>query len=188
MPIIGTIASSTRQGLVTGSYDSIATINVTSNTSTVSFTNIPSTYKHLQVRMSIRTGRNSENGWATIELNNTFGLQNHALYGNGSGVIGYSGDVGTGAGFQIACPGATINANYFGVAVLDILDYASTSKRKTIRILSGASTNGTGGQAAMLSSYLWGDTAAVTSIRFGGVDGGAVVAGSTLALYGMKGA
>ena len=47
-------------------------------------------------------------------------------------------------------------------AIIDILDYASTNKYKTLRALSGYDANGSGYVA--LESLLWSSTAAVSSL------------------------
>jgi hypothetical protein len=75
-------------------------------------------------------------------------------------------------------------ANYYGVAVIDIIDYASTTKYKTLRSFTGADINGTGQVA--LSSGLWMNTAAITSISITQWIQDCA-AGSTFALYGIKG-
>jgi hypothetical protein len=75
----------------------------------------------------------------------------------------------------------------FGGGVVDILDYASTSKNKTIRTLSGADINGAGGDLR-LSSGLWFATpAAITSITLYANGGSSDFAQySSFALYGIK--
>jgi hypothetical protein len=61
-------------GLLPPSYESIATVNITGNTSTVNFNSIPSTFKHLQLRAICRTNRVSilSNICCAVALPNTF--------------------------------------------------------------------------------------------------------------------
>jgi hypothetical protein len=96
--------------------------------------------------------------------------------GGGTGIINYN------VGGYIVQGGAT--ASVFGAGVIDILDYANTSKYKTIRTLSGWDKNG-GGNVG-LSSGLWLSTSAISSIVIGSQTGN-LVTNTQFALYGIKG-
>ena len=74
-------------------------------------------------------------------------------------------------------------ANIFGTGIIDILDYADTSKYKTVRTLFGYDANGSGYIA--FSSNLWQSTSAITSITMTPVNG--IAEYSSFALYGIKG-
>ena len=68
MPILGVIASSYAQA--TSSYDFIEKITVSgSSTNSVTFSTIPTTYKHLQLRVMARNSRNAVNGPNWISFN-----------------------------------------------------------------------------------------------------------------------
>jgi hypothetical protein len=67
--------------------------------------------------------------------------------------------------------------------LIDILDYASTTKNKTLRGFTGADLNGSGN--SNIVSGLWINTAAITSIQII-AEATAFKAGSTFALYGIK--
>ena len=173
------------------SYESIATVSVGSGgSSTVSFTSIPSTYKHLQIRLIARSGRtDSDNaaGGLYIQLNSSFLASQHQLRGNGSAVTGIANSGGLGNGALVLwVPASNATSGIFGAGIVDILDYASTNKTKTLRMFSGDDING-GGYLA-LGSGLYNDTSAVTSITFGSTDGiGNIPQNSRFALYGIKG-
>ena len=78
---------------------------------------------------------------------------------------------------------ANSTANCFGVAVIDILDYANTNKYKTYRSLTGGDANGSG--QVLLRSSNWRSTSAVTSMTlYPGV--GNFTQYSSFALYGIK--
>ena len=62
MPILGTVASQFA-GKPFGSFESIATATVSTATPTISFTSIPATYTHLQLRGIARDAR-------TVNVNN----------------------------------------------------------------------------------------------------------------------
>ena len=76
--------------------------------------------------------------------------------------------------------------NIFGANVLDILDYANTSKYTTARILGGIDINGSGGNIR-LDSGVWMNTAAVTSLTISPTTANNFVQYSSFALYGIKG-
>jgi hypothetical protein len=69
------------------------------------------------------------------------------------------------------------------VFIIDIHDYASTTKNKTVRTFSGVDMNGSG--LVYLTSGLWLNTAAVNSVLLK-PDGGDFDTGSSVALYGIN--
>ena len=163
-----------------GSYDSIATYTTTSTDTSVVFSSIPSTYTHLQIRVSARAGIDDD---LRFRLNGDTGgnYSRHLIYGNGTAV-------GTGSGLSssVGSIGAINNtANVFSVGVLDILDYTNTNKYTTSRSLNGYDANGSG--YAMLYSTAWMNTAAVTSITVF-PQSSSFQQYSSIALYGIKGA
>lgn len=173
------------------SYESIATVYIASGTqSTISFTSIPSTYKHLQIRGIIRNNRNDDGSQSlTMSLNGDTTYTNyrsHLLYGGGTSATaesvqlsGYYGSIGF-------TPAANYLANAFSGQVIDILDYANTSKYKTVRTLWGAESNG-GSSYVGLSSFVWMNTNAVTSLDLSSYPSASFVQYSHVALYGIKG-
>ena len=176
-----------------GAYDALATTTVPSGgAATVTFSGIPTGYKHLQVRALTRctaTGNASVNYVATgrIRFNGdtSTSYNSHWLDGNGSSAS--AGNFGADTSMALADLGgvfAASTAQYFASAVIDILDYASTAKNKTVRILNGQDRNGYG--RVQLQSGLWYATPqAVTSIAFT-TDGTAYAEGSQFALFGVK--
>ncbi len=90
MPILGIIASS-KFGDV-GDYESIATVSVGSGgSSSISFTSIPATYTHLQVRGIVRSNRADTGDDIKINFNGvtTTSYSSHIVGGNGSITYGY---------------------------------------------------------------------------------------------------
>jgi hypothetical protein len=177
-PMLGIMASS-MQGAV-GDYESIQTVTASGTTATLSFTSIPSTYKHLQFRLLGR-GTYAAAGltcYLSINSNGQTGYRHH-LYGNGSAASAYAV---TGYGTIGGIPGSTVTANVYGVSVLDILDYTNTNKTKTLRHLTGFDANGSG--ELMIGSSYSNISAAITSVDFT-VDG-SWVDKTTIALYGIK--
>lgn len=183
MPILGIIASQQPGHISTNSYESIATQTVgAGGASSVTFSSIPSTYKHLQVRsislasssqLSIRAQFNGDTGgnyaW-------------HTLYGDGAGA--YANYNGATQNYIGSFARGGTSGSIFGASVVDILDYSNTSKNKTTRSLSGVDANGSG--IVWLSSGLWQSTAAISSILLY-PESGTLSQYTTFALYGIKG-
>ena len=164
----------------TNSYESISTVTVgAGGSATVTFSSIPSTYKHLQIRCF---GRVQFDGNLIMRLNNDTGANYswHQVYGTGA-VAGAS----SGASSSLIYLGSEVStANIFGVSIVDILDYADTNKYKTIRSLDGYDANGSG--VVDLASGSWRSTSAVSSIQFTAASSGNFQQYSSFALYGIK--
>jgi hypothetical protein len=177
-PILGIIASS--NFLVPSSFESIATATP-SGTNTVTFSSIPSTYKSLQIRF---IGNNTAANTLNLQFNGDTGTNyaQHILEGNGMVVTAGGNASGAITGIYIISLSSV--TNNFSAGVIDIIDYASTTKNKTIRVFSGRDLNGSG--IVNLSSGLWLNTAAVSSITLYVPSNYAT--GTTFALYGIKGA
>jgi len=183
--ITGIVASGISGHLSTNNFTSIQTVTVGSGgASSISFSSIPSTYTHLQIR-GIGAANSSSQKQLVIQLNgdSTAGhYADHLLVGDGS-TASAGNDTGLGAMyFDRLSPGSSSSA--FGAFVIDILDYANTNKNKTVRVLGGWDGNGSGQIA--LGSGLWMQTSAVNSVTL--FSDGAVNINqySQFALYGVK--
>jgi hypothetical protein len=185
-PILGIFASAVTGGVSTSSFESIATVTVGSGgASTITFSSIPGTYTHLQIR---GIGRSSNGGapdniYARINSDSSTNYSNHYLWGNGTvaqATGGSNNDLYI-AGRQT---GNDSLSNTFGATVIDILDYANTNKYKTIRYLAGWDTNGAG--EAWFASANWRSTSAITSLTC--YNSFNWVQYSHFALYGIKAA
>jgi len=189
MPILGILASAITGNLVTTAYESIQTVTVGSGgSSTVTFSSIPATYTHLQIRgitKSARTGSAAND--LIIKLNgSSTTYAHHQLYGNGT-TAGALATASTTQGLlSINSVPSSGYTSQFGVVIVDILDYLSTNKNKTVRSLAGTDNNGAG--TVSLASTLWYATpVAVTSIDLT-VDGAYnFTQYSEFSLYGIKG-
>lgn len=191
-PILGIIASQ-NYPRVTNSYESIATTTVgAGGTGTITFSSIPSTYKHLQVRCFGQTNRGTygiDEGKIRFNSDSGTTYSEHILYGDGSaataGNTASSSFIPTGTGNF----GTTTGSNW-GSCVIDVLDYANTSKNKTVRSLGGADCNGIvggiGGRVG-LQSGTWYNTSAINTITITPASGSLFSQYSSFALYGVKG-
>jgi len=186
MPILGIMASQISGHLWApdGAYDSLATITVPSGgLASVTFVGIPNTYKHLQVRYIARDTFAASVDIAYLTLNGaSSGYAWHELFGTGSSAGASAGTSATSIRFgRVTYASAT--ANTFGTGILDILDYADTTKNKTTRILSGADVNGSG--VIVLGSGLYQSTSAITSMTITAA-GTAFAQNSQFSLYGVR--
>jgi len=180
-PILGIWASAASNAAST-SFESIATTTVgAGGSASVTFSSIPSTYSHLQLRITallsgvddviIRFNSDSANNY-----------MGHFLLGNGTAASAGQlfGGAYSGIGILYAPYSATpIPSN------TDILDYANTNKFKTTRTLYGTENNSTG--RMQFNSGLWRSTSAVTNILVIPTSGATFSQYSSFALYGIKG-
>ena len=186
MPIMGTIASPAKNFLwaPAGAYDSISSVTLDATAASITFSGIPATYTHLQIRGIARDGTGNS---ILMTLNSDTGANyaRHRLTGNGT-VAGAVGTASINNMPLFGLIGVGSSASTFAAFVLDLLDYANTNKYKTIRNLSGLDQNGSGGVEFM--SGLWQSTSAVSTITL--TNAGAInfTQYSQFALYGIKGA
>ena len=168
-------------GGATNSYESISTVTVgAGGSSVITFSSIPSTYKHLQIRYINTTSTVNQNLVVTFNSDTGSNYAWHRLLGDGSSAIADASSSTT--GMNIGRSGG--NSTSFAGGVFDILDYANTSKYKTARTLYGTDQNGSG--LIFLASGLWQNTAAISTVTFTPASGN-FAQYSQFALYGIKG-
>jgi hypothetical protein len=190
MGILGIYASQISGHLVTNSYESIATVSLSGGSaSSAAFTSIPSTYKHLQIRLIARTTATgaTDGGYMTVRFNDiaTAGAYygQHWLKGNGSATA--AGADGTATNLYMErISTAQQTSSAFGAGIIDVLNYTDTNKNRVTRQLIGYDANGSGqiyfGSGMLLS------TPAITKIELF-PNAGSFAQYSSFALYGIKG-
>jgi len=188
MPIVGAFGSLVGLGFfAAGAFESLGTVSLGGNATNFDFQSIPSVYQHLQIRCVLRTDRtsNAADGF-TVRLNNdtasNYSWHRLSFYG-ASSTAGAGSSVSLMSTWVDVITGPSATSSIFGVAVIDILDYASTSKNTTIRTFAGNDRNGAG--IVALASGLWNSTAAVNRITVAPLAGSNFVQYSTAALYGV---
>jgi hypothetical protein len=176
-----------------GDFQSIATTTVGAGGVTdVTFSSIPATYTHLQLRGIAKGLAGVNNGSLGIQVNGASGSNQsplHQLYGDGSTLSAFGGAASDGYTASLTGPIASSGATQFAGFIIDILDYRNTNKLKTIRSLAGVDYNGSG-FISMRSTMNKDITAEITSLTIinynsGGTAGFAQY--SSFALYGIKG-
>lgn len=164
-----------------GSFDSIQTISIgTSTVSSVTFSSIPQTYKHLQIRQ-LNFSTTTLGADLKVQFNNDTGANYtaHILSGNGA-----SASVSSYTSLSYVYGGGTGNNTAGWMSIIDILDYTNTNKNKTVRTFTGADANGSG--FVQMLSGAWYNTNAISTITISPA-AGAFYQVSLFALYGIKG-
>lgn len=186
-PISLGIFASANQSAAATSFESIATATGTGSSGTITFSSIPGTYQHLQIRAIGRTSSAGTDNDIYLQFNGitTTTYDRHFLRGNGTAAsAGGAATVDKIAVGSFAGGGAA--ANIIGAMIIDIHDYASTTKNKTVRAITGEDQNSVDGNIYLYSG-LWRNTSAVTSITLT-IPSFNFTTASTFALYGIKGA
>jgi hypothetical protein len=161
----------------------IASTTLSSN-GQVSFTGIPATFTHLQIRCTARSADSGTTSRQIYVYFNGDGASNYAghyIYGDGANVPGGNALTVT-YGAVAAIPAAGNLANVYAGVVIDIVDYANTSKNKTLKSIAGVDFNGSG--AVSFSSGHWRNTAAINRVDVN--TEGSFLAGSRFDLYGIS--
>ena len=176
-------------GGLTPAYELIESQVLSSDAASFSFTSIPADYKQLQIRASVRfsVGGSSINIMCSrLNGDSTSNYYYHYLQGNNSqGMFGAHGNAVTNKGFHGTGTGSGQSAGIYSTFIIDILDYASTSKKTSMK--SFWHWPGNTGQRLGMYHNVHNSTAAMTSIEFFGEDTGSISANSRFSLYGIKG-
>ena len=164
-----------------GNFVAIATSFVNTPQFGITFSSIPSVYTSLQLRFRLSTGAENS-GRIYFNEDETHANYNTAsLQGNGATVYFERGTTTSDVYYD-----NTGNAANFTVGVIDIMDYANTNKYKTVSSWSGWANN-TPQAVQMIFAPMWKNTNAINTITIKPNVGNNYKAGSTIALYGIKG-
>ena len=162
-----------------GAFESIATAVGTGSFGSITFSSIPNTYKHLQIRGLFADGGNNLN--VIFNGSGSSDYTRHIMSGTGSAYT--SAGAATQTSIDLGVFGAS-GANNSSVTIIDIQDYASSSVNKTLRAFSGY----TGGASDLRVVYSSGArllSAAISSISL--VNNATFTTGTVFSLYGIKG-
>ena len=167
--------------------EAIATTYLEADAASVTFDDIPSTYEHLQVRISARDVSNDVFESVYLQLGDTghspvdtgTNYSRCYMYGTSSTATAAaqtgSSDIWLG---KIAA--ATSDSASYGSLIIDILDYANANKNTSV---AGSNFNGYG-DYVRLTGGVWDDTSVVNAVLIKG--NGNVVRGTEMTLYGIK--
>lgn len=172
---------------ILGRYYALASETVgASGATSIEFTNIPQTYKHLQIRVVARELGSSSAGFTErvrFNDNSSTIYSWHYLYGSGVGAVA-GNSTSINATYLVKGTGGGAIANAFGCSIIDIFDYSSTSKTKTCRMFGSNDSNGAG--TVDIHSGLWASTSAINKIVLDKLNGNNWAQYTTAALYGIK--
>ena len=158
---------------------------LTSTASTVTFSSIVGSYKHLQLRMIGRDTGNPGQSYlgvaTTVNGDTATNYDLHVMLGQGTSVVSSASNTRASVLFY-GLATAYAASNVFTGGIMDILDYSNTSKNKTFRTFSGIHDTQS---AVYLSSGLWRSTAAISSITLTAPNT-AFAIGSRFSLYGVS--
>lgn len=171
-----------------GAFDALSTVQLDTSTASVTFSGIPTGYKHLQIRAMQRGTVGAGDGTVYMRFNNdsATNYSTHRIFGyGGGGSIGADASASASAISAGQSMGATPSLQSFSVMITDILDYSSESKNKTSRSLAGTDMNGDASGAVFYTSGNWRNTSPITSITLTN-NQTAFATYSHFALYGVK--
>ena len=156
----------------TPTYTALANLTLASNTGTITFSNIPATYRDLILVIDIlglTGGASSRNAYMTF--NSTQGTTVY-MYGGGGAAVS-----GTDATDVLLPYGSTRN-----LTVMNIMDYSATDKHKTILQRTGYAENVAWALGSRVAT-----TSAITTFSIFGSDNATdlFITGCTFSLYGV---
>ena len=165
-----------------------------SSTASFDFNSIPQTFTHLQAKAFIRLQSSQSTPYdLTISVNGATPANQFAFHRlSGDGTSASSANYINDNLFRVPLcgPNAYHLGNTYGAAVIDILDYTSTSKGKTLKALGGYDNGGNAGGVnpyagwINLTSSVWhGATTAINSLSFASFGNFSI--GSRIDLYGI---
>lgn len=167
-------------------YDRISTITLSSNSYSVDFTSIPSTYTDLVI--SGHVGATSESGFLRLTYNGD-------TSSNYSNLTWYASYTGSFPGTSIAGSGAYPNLSWNYIQIntspppqiesgfsIDIQNYTNSNIYKTSIIKYNNK------KEVSMSACMWRSTNAINRVTIDLASGGLMLSGSKFTLYGIKAA
>ena len=173
-----------------GAFEALATVVADGTTTTITFTGIPSDYKHLQIRTCVQatgpSGAAVYGGWMRFNGDSGSNYSDHGIYPEGTTINAYSDVSSTNMGGILYTTADATNT--LASTIVDILDYSNTSRYKTMRVFGGTDIN-TGAYAWGFASGNWRSTNAITSVTISintGFGSYYITSGSKISLYGVR--
>ncbi len=165
--------------------EAIETVYLEADAASVTFSSIPATYEHLQLRYSLRSTRSTQaydNIYVRFNGDTGTNYSGHYLLGYATTKAAGGTTSQSNTWTYRASAGTAVSAQY-GVGRMDIYDYQNTNKNTAFTGIGG--TNGSYNEIGMFEG-LWDSTAAVTSILLYPTATTNWVRGSEFTLYGLK--
>jgi hypothetical protein len=156
----------------TPTYTALATVTLASTNTSITFSNIPATYRDLVVVSNI--SRATADGLIQIQLNSDTGSNYSRIWMLGSGSGSGNSGTSTDSGYKMLSYSTRIST-----VISQLFDYSATDKHK-IMLWRG---NDSGAEVSAMAGR-WANTAAVNTLRVHTVVGD-FATGSTFSLYGV---
>lgn len=172
----------------TAAFEHIQTVNFSSSTSSVTFSNIPQNFKHLQIRWTAaRASLGNEALLVRFNGDNASAYTNLQIGATANGTTLTSSMTMGQPEISLNSALSSDNVSYFGSGIMDFLEYTSTTKTKTTRAFYGAygSTIANRGAFQHVGLYDF-PSNPITSIEFRSTSA-AIGIGSRFSLYGIGG-
>jgi len=169
--------------------EAIATQYLEADVSSVTFSSIPQTYEHLQLRYTMALA-GTDNSYQMIFMGDGSADEGsnysaHVSSGHETSVGGWT-TTASDRGFYGGQAVGSVDRAWYGPVILDILDYASTTKNTTGLIINWDGGTYLGADWMIFTSGLWDSTAAVDTILIKNRYGTNINRGSELTLYGLN--
>lgn len=164
------------------SYEFISTAVGTGSSGTITLSSIPNTYKHLQVRYLAKSTVSGVSAQINMTLNSDSSTvyNVHQMTGNGSSPGG-SG-LANRSNISLQNLSDSTIASSIGAGIIDILDYANTSKFTTVKAINGKDSS-----IIYMMSGSYRNTSAISTITFVANGAQNFSTLSRFSLYGIKG-
>jgi hypothetical protein len=169
-----------------GYYESIATSTLASSNSTISFASIPSTFKHLELRMFF-SGTSTSDVYPYVRFNSDSSTSNYTrnvVYSTETTTGGNGTGFGTYPGFTAGYLSKDVTT-YPSLVIVFVNEYLNTNKKKIAQSIYMNESNSSG--LVGKGSTQWNQYTAISSIDVV-ASTGTFSAGSSVALYGIRGA
>lgn len=186
--LLGILNSQAAAGAA-GAYEHLSTTTLTTTTSEVTLSNLDTytDYKHLEIRMALRSDRASTDSLIMTRLNGvtTTSYNGHALIGSQNTASGISNTTQDYIRSSLRVPANSADSSNFAYYIVQLTDFLNTNKIKPIYHIGGVTDSY---DEVSVGAGALQNTDAINSISFGGyLIGDSLVAGSRFAIYGIRG-
>ena len=170
--------------------EAIATTYLEADAASVTFSSIPQTYEHLQLRYTLALAA-TNNTYQRLYLGDGSAdtganYSQHVMYGHDSTTpAAWSGTASSHGIYLGQAPGSPDRA-WSGPTIVDILDYVNTNKNTTAMVLNWDGGTESNADYVQFASGLWDDTAAVDTILINNRYANNFLRGSEFTLYGLN--
>ena len=170
--------------------EAIQTQYLEADVSSVTFSSIPQTYEHLQLRYTLTLAAASNTyqrlwlGDGSADTGTDYSY--HVIYAHDSTAGAWKG-TGEANGIYAGQAAGNTDKAWTSPTIVDIFDYVNTNKNTTVQILNWDGGNSTtNADYSTFASGLWADSAAVDTILINNRYANNFLRGSEFTLYGLN--